>query len=430
MKKILWLIFLTAILNFSVNANAADPEFGVVYPFANASTDTFVLKPYLHQSFLDFLEKNSVQAVIDKDGLPIIYFSEEPRFGCSGFCSSITINNYTFGSKSLDISRLPPLQIMEETMIIGNSGIEHYTDIMNAIRTSLKDDSEALADFERYLLGEQEGFLRGTYYDELYEDVWDYAVSNIQENPDLYGSLLKDLKTGNMKEAIDRLEDYMKSEFDINGAFDMTNLYSAIENGQLGNVHIEEFMRNVLERIAEMENIDIDLDDIDFEGLSELLNTDEFKEAMRKVSELMENNPEMFDRLADLAKEMMKNPETREVFKEALKEMMKNADWDTMKNLMDAFSKMENKQELMEMLMESMGEYMREMAESGQMDEMMNLLDDPAIKEMMSEAFQHFSQEMLESVWDWIKKIPVEVSYVVALIAIIATLVILMKLRM
>ncbi|MCK4335783.1 MAG: hypothetical protein KAW40_03600, partial [Candidatus Aenigmarchaeota archaeon] len=95
-----------------------------------------------------------------------------------------------------------------------------------------------------------------------------------------------------------------------------------------------------------------------------------------------------------------------------------------------AFSKMENKQELMEMLMESMGEYMREMAESGQMDEMMNLLDDPAIKEMMSEAFQHFSQEMLESVWDWIKKIPVEVSYVVALIAIIATLVILMKLRM
>ncbi|MCK4335586.1 MAG: hypothetical protein KAW40_02560, partial [Candidatus Aenigmarchaeota archaeon] len=305
MKKILWLIFLTAILNFSVNANAADPEFGVVYPFANASTDTFVLKPYLHQSFLDFLEKNSVQAVIDKDGLPITYFSEEPRFGCSGFCSSITINNYTFGSKSLDISRLPPLQIMEETMIIGNSGIEHYTDIMNAIRTSLKDDSEALADFERYLLGEQEGFLRGTYYDELYEDVWDYAVSNIQENPDLYGSLLKDLKTGNMKEAIDRLEDYMKSEFDINGAFDMTNLYSAIENGQLGNVHIEEFMRNVLERIAEMENIDIDLDDIDFEGLSELLNTDEFKEAMRKVSELMENNPEMFDRLADLAKEMM-----------------------------------------------------------------------------------------------------------------------------
>jgi hypothetical protein len=110
--------------------------------------------------------------------------------------------------------------------------------------------------------------------------------------------------------------------------------------------------------------------------------------------------------------------------------MMKNLDQEAMNNLMEAFSKMENKQEILEPLAESMGEYMREMAESGQMDEMLNLLDNPAMREMMNEAFQHFSQEMLESAWDWINKIPSEISYVVALIAIIATLAILMKLRM
>jgi tetratricopeptide (TPR) repeat protein len=431
MKRVLWLIFLAGIISFSLQpAQAVDNELNIAYPFVKETEEILVLKPYFHQSFLDFLEKNSVHAVIDRDGLPLTYFSEEPRFGCSGFCSNITVNNYTFGSKSLDYSGLPYEMITEDTVVAGNSGIEQSIDTMNAIRESLKNDPEALASFERYLLEEQEGFLRGTYYDELHDDVWDYAVSKIQEDPNLYGSLTKELGMGNMEEAIGRLEEYMKGEFDINGAFDLSNMYSAIENGQLGNMQVEEFMRNVLNRIAENENMDINLDDMNLEEFSELLNTEEFREMMERVSEMMENNPEMFDRLADLAKEMMESPETREVFKEALKEMMKNADWDTIKNLMDAFSKMENKQELMETLMESMGEYMREMVESGQMDEMLDMMNDPAMREMMAEAFQSFSQEMFESMGEWIKEIPIEFSYVVALIAIIATLLILMKLRM
>jgi tetratricopeptide (TPR) repeat protein len=431
MRRVLWLIFLAGIISFSLHlVQAAESELDVVYPFLNATEEMLVLKPYFHQSFLDFLGTNSVHPVIDKDGLPLVYFSDNLSFGCSGFCSNITVNNYTFGSKSLDYSGLPYEMITEDTLVAGSSGIEQSIDTMNAIRASLKNDPEALAGFERYLLEEEEGFLKGTYYDELYGDVWDYAVSKIRDDPYLYGSLLKDMKTGDMGEAISRLDEYLRNNFDINGAFDLENMYSAIENGQLGNMMAEEFMRNVLERIAENENIDLNLDDLNLEEFSDLLNTEEFREMMERVSEMMENNPEMFDRLADLAKEMMKNPETREVFKEAMKEMMKNADWDTIKNLMDAFSKMENKQELMEMLMESMGEYMREMVESGQMDDMLNMMNDPAMREMMAEAFQSFSQEMLESMGDWIKEIPIEFSYVVALIAIIATLLILMKLRM
>ncbi|MEE9323605.1 MAG: hypothetical protein V3U72_03595, partial [Candidatus Aenigmarchaeota archaeon] len=369
----------------------------------NTSTETLVLEPYLQQSFLDFLEKNSVQAVIDKDGLPIVYFSEEPRFGCSGFCSNITMNNYTFGSKSIDEPKPALMQIMEESMVIGNRGIEHSIDTINAIRASMKDKPGALADFERYILEEQEGFLRKTYYDELYEDVWDYGLSGIRENPDLYNSLLKNMRMDDMEGAINMMEEYLQSNFDINGAFDLESMYSAIENSRLGNMHVEEFMRNVLKRLAETENLEIDLDGIDLEKFSDLLKTDEFREMMKRASEMMKNNPEMFDRLHDIAKEMMERPETKEVFKDALKEMMKNSDWDTMKNLMEAFSKMENKQELMEMLMKGMGEYMKEMVESGQMDEMVKLMDDPAIREMMSEAFQYFSQEMVESIGDWIK---------------------------
>ncbi len=430
MRRVLCLIFLAGIISFSPHfVQAAESEFDIVYPFANATTETLVLKPYLQESFLDFLEENSVQAVIDEDGLPLAYFSEEPIFGCSGFCPSITMNNYTLGSKSLDYSGLPYETITEETMVVGSSDIGQSIDTMNAIRASLKNDPEALAGFERYLLGEQEGFLKGTYYDELYDDVWDYAVSDIQDDPYLYRSILREMEAGDMGKAIEKLEEYMKGGFDMNGAFDLSSMYSAIENGQLGNMQMDEFMRNVLKRIAENENMDINLDDLNLEEFSDLLDTDEFREMMERAGEMMKDNPEMFDRLADLAKEMMENPETREIFKEALKDMMKNADWDALKNLMDAFSKMENKQELMETLMESMGEYMREMAESGQMDEMLNMLDDPAMREMMAEAFQSFSQEMFESAWDWIKEIPVEISYVIAIIAIIATLLILMKLR-
>lgn len=450
MRKALWLISLAIILSFSMQpagapetaAEVAGPELSVIYPFMNAASETLVLKPFFQQSFLDFLENNSVQAIIDKDGLPLIYFSGEPgkpRFGCEGFCPAISMNNYTFGSKSLNdsglgsgLANMQNMQIVNESMVVGNYGIENSIDTMNAIRASLSDNPQALADFERYLLEQQEGFLRTTYYDELYKDVWDYAVSDIRKDPGLYNSLLNDLRMDDIEGAAGKLDDYLQGNFDINGAFDMESMYSALENGQIGDMQTEEFMRNVLERIAEtgnMENIKNGLDNIDLEKLSDLLKKDEFGEMMKKASEMMKNNPEMFDKLGDLAKEMLERPETKEVFKEALKEAMKKGDWEAMKNLMDAFSKMDNKQELMETLTKGMGEYMREMVESGQMEKMMKQMDDPAMKGMMSEAAQAFSQGMLESMWEWIKKTPIEFSYVVALIAIIVTLLILVKLK-
>jgi hypothetical protein len=414
---------------------AAESGFNVIYPFAEAANGTLVLRPFFQQSFLAFLENNSVQAVLDNDGLPLAYFSGEPRFGCEGFCPAISMNNYTFGSKSLNSSGLANMQdmrIMNESMVIGNEGIEQSVDTMNAIRASLGGNPQALAAFERYLLEQQDGFLREAYYDELYKDVWDYAASGIRKDPGLYNSLLNDLRTDDINGAISKMDDYMQGNFDINGAFDLENMYSAIENGELGNMQTEEFMRNVLKKIAETENmgsIKNSLDNVDLEKLSGLLKTDEFRKMMEKAGEMMKDNPGMFGKLGDLAKEMLERPETAEVFKEALKEMMKKGDWESIKSLMDAFSKMDNKQELMETLMKGMGEYMREMVESGKMDEMMKQMNDPAMKEMMAEASKSFSQGMLENAWDWIKKTPVEFSYVVALIAIIVTLAILMKLR-
>jgi len=419
-------------------AEPIGPDFNVIYPFMNAVNETLVLDPFFHQSFLDFLKNNSVEAIIDKDGLPLVYFSGEPggpRFGCEGFCPVISINNYTFGSKALNdsgLANMQDMQIMNESMVVGNGEIENSIDTINAIRADLGNNPQALADFERYLLEQQEGLLRGTYYDERYKDVWDYAVSDIQKDPGLYNSLVNDLRMDDIEGAISKMDDYLKNNFDIDGAFDLENMFSGLENGQLGNMQTEEFMRNVLERIAEtenMENIKNALDNIDLEKLSDLLKKDGFSEMMKKANEMMKNNPEMFDRLDDIAKEMLERPETRDVFKEALKEAMKNGDWEAIKNLMDAFSKMDNKQELMETLMQGMGEYMREMVESGQMENMMKQMDDPAMKDMMSEAFQSFSQDIAENMWDWIKKTPIEFSYVVALVAIIATLLILMKLK-
>lgn len=450
MRKTLWLISLAIILSFSVRSVAAEtaveaagPELNLIYPFMNAVNETLVLNPLFQQSFLDFLKDNSVQAVLDSDGFPLIYFSGEPggpRFGCEGFCPSISMNNYTFGSKALNLSDvsgldagLADMQIAEESMVVGSDGIENSIGTINAIRSGLSGNPRALADFERYLLGQQEGSLRGTYYDERYNDVWDYAVSNIEKDPGLYNSILNDLRMNDIGNAAGRLDAYLQNNFDINGAFDMESMYSALENGQIGDMQTEEFMRNVLERIAETENMDSiknALDNIDLENFSDLLKREEFGEMMKNAGEMMKNNPEMFDKLGDLAREMVERPETRDVFKEALKEAMKNADAEAIKDLMDAFSKMENKEELMKTLMEGVGEYMREMVESGQMEEMMKQMDSPAMRDMMAEAAQEFSQSMLESMGDWAKNIPIEFSYVVALIAIIVTLLILLKLKL
>lgn len=431
MKRALWMTFLAIILSFNPQpALAEESDVSPLYPFLDASTETFVSEPYFQESFLEFLENNSVYPVIDEERLPLLYFAEEPGLGCEGFCSNITFNNHTFGSKTMDSSNLPEMEDLKERMVMGSGELEKSMDTINAVRTALKSDPEALAEFERYLAGEQEGPIKGTYYDELYDDVWDYAVSEMEKDPAFYGPLLKEMKTDDLEGAIERMDDYLQENFDMNGAFDIASMYSAIENGQLGNIQTEELMRNVLKEIAGQEGMDIDMDGLDLEGLSDLLDTDEFRGALKKASEMMKENPEMFDRLSDLSREMMDNPETREVFKDALKEMMENSDWDAMKDLMEAFSKMDNKDDLLQMLSESMGEYMRQMVESGQMDQMMEMMSDPAVKEMMSEAFQSFSQEMLESAWDRLKEIPAEFSYVVAIIAILATLVILMKLKM
>jgi len=429
MRNASLLIFLTSILAVSLlpAASAADgPE--MTYPFIPAGDKTLVSSPYFDSSFLDFLEKNMVSAVIDKDGIPLLYYSENGSFGCTGFCSNITMNGYTFGSKMLETTGTSGFRVLDESVVVGSDEVSQSVDTINAIRSGLMDNPEALDEFEKYLLGQEEGYLRDTYYSELYGDVWEQAIGGIKSDPQLYESLRQSIGMRDVEGAVQQLDDYIKNSFDTSGAYDLSNLYSALENGQLGSMQTEEFMKGVLDRLADEQNVDLDLENLD--GFSDLLKSDEFKEAMDRASETMKENPEMMDNLGNLAREMLERPETREVFKQALKEAMEKGNWDAIKKLMDVFSKMENKEELMKTLMEGIGEHMMDMVKSGQMDKMMQMMDDPGMRDMASEAFQSFSKNIFEEAWDWAKSTPIELAYIVALAAIIATLVILIRLKM
>ncbi|MFH0956805.1 MAG: hypothetical protein V1813_03010 [Candidatus Aenigmatarchaeota archaeon] len=417
---------LLAFSAMSAAASAAEAP-GLIFPFTEADNATFVSRPYFDASFLDFLERSGVDAVIDRDGLPLVYYSENGSFGCNGFCGNITMNGFTFGSKTMGAGGVPSALTVDESVVAGSEGISSFVDTADAIRLGLMDSPEALDEFEKYLLEQEEGYMRSAYYDEL-GDVWDQALGGIKGDPSVYGPLSGSVGSGDLAGAVAGMEDYIGKNFDVNSAYDMSSLYSALGEGKLGSVQAEELMRGVLDRMAEEGNVDLNLDDMG--KFSDLMNTGEFGEMMDRASEVMKENPEMFDRLGDLTKEMMDTPETAEVLKKALEEAMEKGDWEAVKELMDVFSKMENKEELMKALTEGMAEHMRDMIESGQMDKLMQMMDDPALRDMLSEVSQSFSQGMLESAWEWLKNTPPELAYIVALAAIIATLLILVKLKM
>ena len=428
MRSNLFLISLIATLIFSQPVlGAGEDLLEVIYPFAGPENSTLVLNPYIQQSFLEFLRSNGIYPVFDSDGFPLFYYSENMSFTCHGICSNISINNYTFGSKIFNISGFEGAEILNGSVVLGSPGIDNFISTMNSVRGELSENPGALAEFERQMLEEQEGYLRGVYFENAYGDVWDYALSELKKDPEIYNSVLRNMRTGNLDGSVKDMERYLRENFDINEAYDLSNLFSAIEDKKIGQGQTEEFMRNVLKKISEEENIDLNLKDL--EKLSDMLNSEDFKKAMDKASEMIEKNPEAFDKLQDLANEMLNRPETREVFKEAVKKLMENADWDSLKKLMDAFNKMDNKEELMSTMMEAFGEHMRDMVEQGKMDEIKEMLNDAKLREMMMNSAQSFSEGFAENIEDWAKQIPVELAYVVALAALIITLIILMKIK-
>lgn len=430
MKKRLSLAFLIITLACSqVPAYAQTEKFNITYPFLDNPEYMLIKNPYLQKTFLEYLKDNSVLPVIDSDGLPLFYYSENASYGCSGICPNITMNNYTFGSKQLNLSSVGPGNILGESVIVGGKGVQDSMDAINSIRTGLNDNPLALAEFEKHLLEMQEDYATNLYYQNAYDDVWDFALDDLKTDPDLYNSLLKDIRNQDIGSSMGDLEKYLKENFDINSAYDLSSMFSAIENKQIGQAQLDEYMRNILDRIAEQENVDINLDDLDLSQFSDLMNTDEFKEIMERALEEMKENPEALEKLKDLANEMMQRPETREIFKEALKEMMEEADWDTIKDLMDVFNEMENKDELMKTMMETFSEYMRDMVAEGRIDELQEMLFDENMQEMLNEAVKSFQEDIFDNVGDFFSNIPIELAYIVAIAAIIATLLLFMKMK-
>jgi hypothetical protein len=423
-----FLVSLIATLIFSPTVIcSAEPPLDMVFPFRESANDTVLARPYLHQSFLEYLQNQSVYPVIGEGGVPLFYYSGNGSFGCMGICDNITMNNYVFGSERLDVTALEGVDVIDESVVVGNREIDDFIDIINSIRTSLAENPQALGEFEKQLLEDQKDVLTRTYYENAYDDVFDYAVDDIMNYPEIYGSLRRNVRSDNLEGAVEDLERYLGENFDIDEAYDMSNLYSALEDRKIGPMQLEEFMRNVLDSVAEMEGAELDTADLD--KFSDLLNSDEFKQAADKAAEMIEKNPQVLEDVLDLADKVLDNPATMDMFREAVDRLFENADWDAVNEVIDLFSKLDNKEQMIETLMEGFTEHMRDMTKEGKIDEIKQMLEDPQMLETMMKATQTFSQTFLEMLGEWVKDIPLEFAYVVAIAATIATLIMLAKIK-
>ncbi len=429
MKLGLLLISLTVTLVFNQTCvSAAEYPEELLYPFLEIGERKILVNPYLDQSFLDYLESNGVYPVIGKDGSTLFYFSENEEFGCLGVCDQIVLGDYIMGSQTMEPEAFAELPKLENQVVIGNEELERHIDSVNALREILSDDPVALDEVEKALLESNQDPLKRVYYENAYEDVFDYAIEDLKGDPDAYNSIVRNLEIGNLEGGVNAFESFISENYDLDESFDVSDLYSALEDRKIGPKQFEELLENVLDRIAENEGIDIDLEGLD--RFSELLGTEEFDSIMDKVTEAIENNPETFDMIKELSEDILKSPESKEMFQEAVKKMMENVNWESIQRVMDLFNKMDNKEKLLETLIEGVGEYMRELAESGKADEIKSLMTDENLIKLMDKAFQSFSESFLDVLRNWVEDIPIEFAYILALAVTITTLIMLARIKM
>ncbi|UCD03142.1 MAG: hypothetical protein JSV63_00715 [Candidatus Aenigmatarchaeota archaeon] len=430
MKPGLLLISLTVTLMFNQGcvAGAEYPQ-EILYPFWETGETKLLVNPYLDQSFIDYLVSNDVYPVIDRDGSTLFYFSENEEFGCVGICDRIVLGEYVMASNSMETEAFPALPQLENQVVVGDDNLKRHIESVNTLREILSHDDVALDEFEKILLENNQDPLKRLYYENAYDDVFDYAIEEMRNiDPGAYNSIANSIDEGDLDGAVNSFENFMNESYNIDSAFDASDLYSALENGNIGTKQFEELLENVIDRMAENEGFDIDPQDLD--RLSELLNSEEFGDITDKISENIENNPEIFDKIKDLSGNILDSPQSRELFEEAIREMMENVKWEHIQRLIDLFNKIDNKEELMQTLMEGFSKHMRELLRTGKADEIKSFMDDEKLMQLTNQAMQSFSTGFLDQLRELISNIPIEFAYVLALVVTITTLIMLAKIKM
>lgn len=418
-----FLIILVLVSLQAVAARALD----VTSPLGQDGDGRVIANPYMHESFLDYLKSNSVYPVLGKDGVPLFYYSENKAFGCTGICDTVSTNGYTLGSRNADLSSTDPARLIDSSLLMGDSATQEATNTLNAMRQSLSGNPEGLDLLERQILENQEGAIKGSYMSERYGSVWDYALEKLQQDPSAYNNLLNNVAGGNLPASAGALDDYLKSNFNINSAFDASSLYSALESGMLGPMQSAELMENVLDQLSGQLGKNMDLSKLS--EYSPLMNTPEFRQAMENALNEIEKNPESYQRMKDMINSMMQDEQSRQVLRDLMTEMIKKGDWEALKNLSKIFSELGNSKELMAELMKGITEHMREMIANGKMDEISKLLDDPEMKQMFDEALKAFSESFFEQLQKYIGDFLGEYAYVLAVVAVAAALLVFYRMK-
>jgi hypothetical protein len=418
-RQLLAFLPITLIL---INSAAAEP--GITYPFDGSSGA--VLNPYMDSTFLEYLKTQSVYPVLDKDGLPLFYLSENPAYGCTGICDHVQAGSYFLGSKSLDHADAPAGAV-DSSILMGSSGTEQAINSANAMRQALSGDTQALDAFERRLLENEAGALKSSYMAERYDSVWDYALETLQKTPDIYNSLADSVAKGDLPGSASTFEDYIRENFDVSRAFDSTSLYSALENEMLGQMQAGELMQNTLKELSGRLGKNMNTDMIG--DYSELMKSQEFRSAMEKALGEIKKNPEAYEQLRDMAGEMMKDERMRQALSDMMKEMINKGDWKSVADLAKIMSELGGGKDVVNSMMEGFTRYMRDLAKEGKLEKAADMLSDPEMKKALDEAMKVFSQSILEMLQKYIADFLKEYAYVMAVVAVAAAFFVFYKTR-
>ncbi len=406
MRLLLFAAFLTVFCLFE-----AAHAYVVIDPYS-VSEEMIVANPVFDDFFMQELISNQVIPVF-KDGSVDFYIADEAScfFNDGDACVAIPCGNLICGSNRFQNADYTVPVIIDDGLISGNTQLHDMALAMDALRYSAIESPEHLSMVENKIMELDSSVLDETYVENRYGS----SISNLI-NDELSGtedfSRIQDLlNQQRTSEAISLLDEYFAQNYDISPVYDSTDLYTAMNNKQIGPMQYSAILNTLMDEYGGGSQ------PMDFlMNQSEILNSTFGRDLMDQVLKEIAENPEM---LKDLQNSMdsLDNEMFQELMSKALEESFKNPE--LLKKYLEMLPELLKDEQIRELLLKSAADALRQMQESGELGELMDNINSPDLQKQVMDQAKDAAPSIFERISEEIKS-RVNMNYILPLLGLIA----------
>lgn len=383
----------------------------VIDPYAVASNFT-ILQPLFDSYFTDQLYSEGIYPVVTNGSVD--FYVTAANKSCHSFagdvCSAVFCGNAICGSSTFSA---PFSAIgngtLESAFLTGNNVTHEAITRLNALRYATIKAGGDISQIENSIASEFNTMIDTTYIQKRYgSSVGNMIDERILQDPALSG-LDYMLRTRDTQGAISLLDKYFAENYNFSSVYDSNDIYSAINNKQIGPMQYTEIMDTIMQKYGLENQI------FDFMNKSGILNSTLNSEAMEQALEEIAKHPEWLEQI----KKSMDRYDPKmfdNLMSKVLEETFKNKD--ILKKYMDVMSDMLSNEKMRDTFLKASAQAIRKMQASGELDKLLDGIKDINLQEKIMDEMKKSAPSMLDRLLDEIKS-NIEWKYVLPIIGLI-----------